>query len=197
MRPKTLERQEQILLSLKNLDYLTVKQIQILHGLGFRNTYRILDQMEPYLNHFYDGQKIYYLSKEGREKINCSTIRTKIITAKHYLMRNDLYIQLNQPKDWKNEVKLISGEGTKAEIVVIPDARFIRNGKYHIIEIDNQQKMKKNKVKIDKYRRFIERNSFKGMPKIIWVTTTPYRRDSLLELCEGLDVDVFLDTDIN
>ena len=193
-----MERQEQILLSLKKLDYLTTRQIQKLHNLkGDRNAYRVIKALEPYISYFYEGQRVYYLSKEGREKINCSTIRTKITTAKHYLMRNDLYIHLNQPRDWKNEVKLISGEGTKAEIVVIPDARFIHNGKYHIVEIDNQQKMKKNKVKIDKYRRFIERNSFKGMPKIIWVTTTEYRRKTLLELCEGLDVTVYLDLDIN
>lgn len=57
--------------------------------------------------------------------------------------------------------------------------------------------MKKNKVKIDKYRRLIERNSFKGMPKLYWVTTTEYRRQSLLELCEGLDVTVYLDSEIN
>ncbi|MEN2468245.1 replication-relaxation family protein, partial [Ornithinibacillus sp. JPR2-1] len=121
----------------------------------------------------------------------------KITTAKHYLMRNDLYIHLKQPANWRNEVKMISGEGTKGEIVIIADAHFIQNKRHHIVEIDNQQKMKKNKVKIDKYRRLIERNSFKGMPKLYWVTTTPYRRDSLLELCEGLDVEVYLDTDIN
>jgi hypothetical protein len=153
--------------------------------------------MSSYLSNFYDGQKIYYLSKEGREKINCNIIRTKITTAKHYLMRNDLYIHLKQPTNWRNEVKMISGEGTKGEIVIVADAHFIQDGKHHIIEIDNQQKMKKNKIKIDKYRRLIERNSFKGMPKIYWVTTTDYRMNSLLDLCEGLDVTVFLDSEIN
>lgn len=96
--------------------------------------------MSSYLSSFYDGQKIYYLSKDGREKINCSTIRTKITTAKHYLMRNDLYIHLNQPTNWRNEVKMISGEGTKSEIVIIADAHYIQGKKHHIIEIDNLQK---------------------------------------------------------
>jgi hypothetical protein len=162
-----------------------------------RNAQRILKEMEKYINYFYDGQRVYYLSKDGREKINCNIIRTKITTAKHYLMRNDLYIHLNQPTNWRNEVKMISGEGTKGEIVIVADAYFVQDHKHHIIEIDNQQKMKKNKIKIDKYRRLIERNSFKGMPKLIWVTTTDYRRQSLLELCDGLDVTVYLDSDIN
>ncbi|MEN2468221.1 replication-relaxation family protein, partial [Ornithinibacillus sp. JPR2-1] len=112
-------RQEQILLSLKKLDYLTAKQLNKIHDLkSDRNARRILQQMSSYLSSFYDGQKIYYLSKEGREKINCNIIRTKITTAKHYLMRNDLYIHLKQPANWRNEVKMISGEGTKGEIVI-------------------------------------------------------------------------------
>jgi hypothetical protein len=151
--------------------------------------------MDPYLSHFYDGQKIYYLSKEGRERVNCDVPRTKITTANHYLMRNDLYIHLGQPKTWQNEVKMISAEGTKQEIIIVADAHYISRNKHHIIEIDNLQKMKKNKSKVDKYRRLIERGSFKGMPKLIWVTTTEYRRKALLELCEGLDVEVYLSSD--
>ncbi len=182
---------------MKKLDYLTTKQIQKLHDLkGTRNAYRVLKEMDLYLNYFHDGQKIYYLSKEGREVVNCKIARGKITTAQHYLMRNDLYIYLNQPKGWKNEIKMISGEG-KNEIIIVADAHYYQNGKHHIIEIDNQQKMNKNKVKVDKYRRLIERNAFKGMPKLLWVTTTSYRKDALLELCEGLDVEVYLSTDIN
>jgi hypothetical protein len=194
-KQKSLERQEQILMSFKKLDYLTRKQIQKLHDLkSDRNARRIIQQMEPYLSYFYDGQKIYYLNKEGREKVNCDVVRSKITTANHYLMRNDLYIHCGQPESWVNEIKFVSGEGKK-QITVVPDARFIKDKKYHIVEVDNTQKMKKNKVKIDKYRRLIERNSFKGMPKLIWVTTTEYRRKALLELCEGLDVEVYLSTD--
>ncbi|MGM8215189.1 replication-relaxation family protein [Bacillaceae bacterium W0354] len=185
-------------MSLKKLDYLTRKQIQKLHDLkGDRNARRVLQQMNPYLSHFYDGQKIYYLSKEGREKVNCKIARSKITTAQHYLMRNDLYIHLGQPATWRNEIKMISHEGKKDEIVIVADAHFTRNGRHHIIEIDNMQKMKKNKIKIDKYRRLIQRNSFKEMPKLIWVTTTEYRRKALLDLSEGLDVDVYLPDDFN
>lgn len=179
------------------MDYLTKTQIQRLHDLkGDRNAYRILQRLEPYINYFHDGHRVYYLSKEGREKIGCRVVRHKITTADHYLMRNDLYIHLSQPESWRNEIKMISEEGTKHEIVVVADAHYMVGNKHHIIEIDNTQKMKKNKIKIDKYRRLIQRNSFKGMPKLIWVTTSDYRRNALLDLCEGLEVEVYLHSDL-
>ncbi len=171
--------------------------MQKLHDLkSDRNARRVIQEMSRYLHHFYDGQKIYYLNKEGREQVNCEVIRSKITTANHYLMRNDLYINCGQPETWRNEIKMVSGEG-KSQITAVADAHFIKDKKHHIIEIDNTQKMKKNVTKIDKYRRLIERNSFKGMPVIIWVTTTPHRQSVLKELCEGLDVLIYLNTDFN
>ena len=167
----------------------------MLHDLkGVRNANRILKEMEAYLNSFYDGQKVYYLNKEGRELVSSNIIRNKITTANHYLMRNELYIYYNQPSTWRNEIRMISGRD-KNQITVVADAHFVRDRKHHIIEIDNLQKMNKNRVKIDKYRRLIERNSFKGMPLLIWVTTSEYRCNALMELCEGLDVKIFLNTD--
>lgn len=192
-----MNRQEEILLSFKKLDYMTRKQIQKIHNLkSVRNANRVLKEMERYLNNFNDGKKVYYLNKKGRQLVDCNTVRNKPTTANHYLMRNDLYIHYNQPTTWKNEIRLSSGEG-KNNITVVTDARFFHNDKYHIIEIDNLQKMNKNRLKIDKYRRLIERNSFKGTPVLIWVTTSIYRQKMLTELCEGLDVRVFLNTDIN
>lgn len=183
---------------MKKLDYLTRSQIQKIHDLkSDRNARRVLQDMNKYLNYFRDGQRIYYLNKEGREKINCRVTRNKITSAQHYVMRNDLYIYLGQPATWRNEIKMISREGTKDEIIIVADAHFTRNGRHHIVEVDYMQKMKKNKIKIDKYRRLIERNAFRGMPKLIWVTTTKYRRKTLLELCEGFDVDVYLPHDFN
>lgn len=179
------------------MDYLTRKQIQKLHDLkGDRNANRILKDMDKYLDYFNTGQKVYYLNKSGREQINCEVVRNKITTANHYLMRNDLYIHYNQPSSWKNEIRMISGQD-KNKITVVADAHFIHNNKHHIIEIDNLQKMKKNRAKIIKYRTLIERNSFKGMPSLIWVTTSPYRKEKLFELCEGLDVLCYLATDFN
>lgn len=189
-------RQEKILLSLKNFDYLTVKQLQHLHDLkSDRNAYRVIKQLEPYLNHFIDdNRKVYYLSKKGREAISSTKIRKKTTTAKHYLMRNDLYIHLGKPKTWSNEVKMKYRSGHN-EITIVADA-YYRSNKHHIIEIDHMQKMQKNQIKIEKYRRLIEKGVFKGMPELIWVTTTQYRKQALQELCDGLDCKVYIREDL-
>lgn len=163
---------------------------------GDRNAHRIMKQMEVYLTNFYDGKKIYYLNKEGREQVGSNVVRNKITTANHYIMRNDLYIHYNQPSTWKNEIRMLSGQD-KNKITVVADAHFTIGSKHHIVEIDHMQKMNRNKAKIDKYRRLIERNSFKGMPVLIWVTTSSYRQELLTELCDGLDVKVYLSTDFN
>lgn len=188
-------RQEQILLSLKRFDYLTVKQFQRLHDLkSDRNAYRVIKDLEPYMNHFLDaGKRVYCLNKKGREAVNCDKIRKKLTSAKHYIVRNDLYIHLNQPSSWRNEIR-IKYESSKDKIINVADAHF-KTDRHYIVEIDNTQKMYKNKIKIDKYRRMIEKNVFKGMPGLIWVTTTNYRQEVLRELCDGLDVIVFLNTD--
>ena len=180
------------------MDYLTREQIQTLHDLkSDRNARRVLQDMGKYLNTFNEGRrKIYYLNKEGRERVGCSKPRSKLTTSEHYLMRNDLYIHLGRPFKWRNEIKWIFGEGTKREITVIPDAVFERNRTINIVEIDHTQKMKKNRRKVEKYRQLIQYNAFKGMPRLIWVTTTEYRRKAIRELCEGLDVDVYLHHEI-
>lgn len=189
-------RGEQILLSLKEFDYMTVKQLQHLHDLkSDRNAYRVIKQLEQYLNHFVDdNRKVYYLNKKGRETVNSAKIRKKTTTAKHYLMRNDLYIQLGKPKSWSNEVRM-RYKSNNNEIIIVADA-YYRTNKHHLIEIDHTQKMQKNKIKIEKYRRLIEKGVFKGIPELIWVTTTKYRQSTLKELCDGLDCKVYLREDL-
>ncbi|MBT2599070.1 MULTISPECIES: replication-relaxation family protein [unclassified Oceanobacillus] len=198
VKEKSLRRQEQILLTFKNFDYLTISQLQRLHDLkSYRNAHRVINQLESFLNVFKDdGVNVYYLNKEGREAVNSSYVRTKLTTAKHYIMRNDLYIHLGMPKSWQNEIKMISGANTSKEIIVVADAHYINSNKHYVVEVDNLQKMQKNKIKIDKYRTLIQRNAFKGMPMLIWVTTTQYRQSVLKELCEGLDCTVYLKEDL-
>lgn len=190
------ERQEKILLSLKNFDYLTVKQIQQMHNLKSNsNAYRVIRQLSDYTNVLKEDRvNVYYLNKKGREYVNSDKKRTKQTTAKHYIMRNDLYIHRGCPKTWTNEVRM-KYKASKNPITIVADAHYQTN-RHHIVEIDNSQKMKKNEIKIDKYRRLIEKGVFKGMPELIWVTTTPYRKSVLKELCDGLDVKVYLETDI-
>jgi hypothetical protein len=143
--------------------------------------------MDPYLSSFRDGQNIYYLSKEGRELVGCKKVRKKTHQARHYIMRNSLYIAYGSPSSWKNEMKI----GVKSKVTVICDALFTQENRYHIVEVDHTQKMSKNRSKIDRYKKLLELNVFQVKPKFIWITTTEYRRKQLLNLCEGLDVEVF------
>lgn len=195
-------REEEILLLLKRFDYLTVNQFRQLTYLGgARNAYRVIKQMEPYLNVFKDGgTNVYYLNKKGREYVDADKVRTKLTTARHYIIRNDLYIRLGKPTTWQNEV-LLDYESPKEEIKVIADAHFTKHSypfpKNYIIEIDHTQKMKKNEVKIAKYRRLTEKGVFKGLPKLVWVTSSPYRQKTLIEMCDGLEAEVYLYSDLN
>lgn len=144
--------------------------------------------MEHYLSYFRDGEKIYYLNKEGRERVNCNKVRKKVAQVQHYLMRNELYLHLGQPVTWKNEMRV----GYKDLAFVVTDALFQRNNVYHVVEIDHLQKMSKNRIKIEKYQKIRQRLSF----KMIWVTTTDYRRKQLEKLCEGLDVQIYTISDL-
>jgi hypothetical protein len=181
---KQQQREELILLSLKKLDYLSRSQIQKMHRLGSdRNARKVLQQMEPYLCYLREGEKVYYLNKEGRERVQCKKICKKNVQVQHYLMRNEAYIAFGQPSTWKNEVKF----GLKDVAVIIADAVFQKDGIYHAVEIDHTQKMTKNNAKIEKYRRLMKETQF----KLIWVTTTEYRRKQLVKLCEGMDVQVY------
>jgi hypothetical protein len=183
-------KEEQILLSLKRLDYLNRSQLQRLHNLGnVRKTNRFLKNMDDYVSHFRDGEKVYYLNNEGRVRVDCKKIRKKTPNVRHFLMRNDLYITLGRPTTWKNEMK-ISIPNT--EISIICDALYMKEKKYHFIEIDNIQKMTNNKTKIEKYRKLADNDVF----NLIWVTTTEYRKKRLETMSEGLNVECFLWDDI-
>jgi hypothetical protein len=139
--------------------------------------------MEPYLCNFRDGEKIYYLNKEGRERVNCNIIRNKSVQVRHYLMRNELYIQSGQPSTWRNEIKF----GIESVAMVVADAIFQRDGVHNVVEVDHLQKMSKNRAKIEKYRLLREVGPF----NLVWITTTEYRRKQLEKLCNGLDVKIF------
>lgn len=143
--------------------------------------------MSQYLSSFKDGEYVYYLNKEGRERVNATKVFKKTTQARHYLMRNSLYIAFGSPSTWKNEMKL----EVPKKVKVIADALFIKDKQYHIVEVDHTQKMTKNKGKVERYRKLMELGVFDKEPKFIWITTTELRRKQLLELCEGLDVQVF------
>ncbi|MFJ5624773.1 replication-relaxation family protein [Peribacillus loiseleuriae] len=106
------QRQEDILLSLKKFDYLTRSQIQIIHDLkGDRNANRVLNDMAEYLGTFrHEGNIVYYLNKNGRERIQHDVIRKKTPNIQHFLVRNQLWMHLKRPHSWQNEAKIKVGD---------------------------------------------------------------------------------------
>ncbi|MCK1985192.1 MULTISPECIES: replication-relaxation family protein [Peribacillus] len=189
------QREEHILRSLKRFDYLTRGQIQAIHDLkSDRNAQRVLKQMEDYVNILKDGENIYYLNSKGREIANCEKIRKSTGNIQHFIMRNHLYIACGCPQNWRNEIRIKSEGRTKKEnIVCVADALFTKGDAYTIVEVDNTQKMKKNQLKIEKYRELKQRGTFGFMaPTFLWITTSEYRRKELLKLSHGLNTQVFL-----
>ncbi|MGQ4666545.1 replication-relaxation family protein [Metabacillus halosaccharovorans] len=187
---KKKQREENILLSLKKLSYLSRSQLQVLHDLGsVRNASRIMQDLSDYVSSFRDGENIYYLNKAGRERVNSKKVLKKTTQARHYLMRNSIYIAYGSPSTWKNEMSMGFKEIKNATIVC--DAMFTQGKTYYIVEVDHTQKMTKNRTKVEKYRKLLEYGLFEKPPKFIWITTTELRRKQLLELCKGLDVQVF------
>jgi hypothetical protein len=191
------ERQERILLSLKKLDYLDRAQLQTIHKLGkVRNANRVLKDLSPYLSSFRDEYStVYYLNKTGREYVNSKKVRRKNSFVNHVLMRNDFYIFMSYPVEWKNEMRVRDDKN-----VVICDAWFKKDGKYQFLEVDRTQKMKDNKSKILQYKGLFENGAitkhFGYFPKLNWLTTTELRRKQLRELCKGLPCEVFTMDDI-
>lgn len=189
------QRDEQILLLLKKFDFLTRDQLNAYFKLGtVRNTNYVLRNLSEYLKTIRDGyQSIYYLSREGREYVDCEKIRKKGGHVQHVIMRNEIWLHFKCPKDWKNEVK-ISDEKTS----VVADAVFTRNGFYHFLEVDNLQSMKENRAKINRYKELLDSlvKQFGYFPTLVWLTTTEHRRKQLESACNGLNFKVFTINDI-
>lgn len=171
------------------LDYLSTRQIQRLHDLkGDRNTRRVLAGLREYVSSFRDGngESVYHLSKSGRDRIGCETVRQKTAQAGHYLMRADTYIHY-RPEDWKNELRF----SVPDVVTVVPDAYYRHNARRHFLEVDHLQYMAKNKEKIERYRKLHEtgalQQKLRYFPTLVWVTTTEERRRQLSEWCSGFE----------
>lgn len=179
-------REEQILLCLKKFDYMTRDQIRTYFKLGsIRNTNRILLNLNKYLKNIRIGyDTIYYLSKVGKEYVDCEKVRKSDGQIKHILMRNDLWLFQDSPLSWKNEIKVSDGKTT-----VIVDAMFKDSWeRQHFVEIDHKQSMNENRKKIKRYRELYENglieNKLGHFPTLLWLTTTEHRRTQLKKACE-------------
>ncbi|WP_342666981.1 replication-relaxation family protein [Priestia koreensis] len=177
---------------MKKLKYLTRSQLQTIHNLGGeRNAQKVLKSMEEYLNSFREGETVYYLSKAGAERVDFKGNVKKTTTARHYIMRNALYIAFNQPDTWKNEVKM----RVKEVATIICDATFTIGKQRYIVEIDHEQKMVANRKKLEKYCRLVDAGVFEIPPIFLWMTTTEYRQKQLIKMHEGLDSQIFILSD--
>jgi hypothetical protein len=174
---------------LKKCDFLTRDQLRNLCKLGtVRNTNRVLLELSEYLLSIRDGyQSIYYLSKEGREYVDCQKIRKKGGHVAHAVMRNQLWLYSGSPHDWKNEVKVSDGETT-----LIVDAMYKSSIQHHFLEVDHLQPMSKNRDKIKKYLALYKNGliaeSLGEFPVLVWLTTTEMRRKQLQEACKELPI---------
>ncbi|WP_144511634.1 replication-relaxation family protein [Bacillus sp. FJAT-22090] len=196
MKKKQLtSRDEQILLRLKELDFLTRDQLNKLFKLGkVRNTNRVLFNLSDYLMTIKEGhQSVYYLSKLGREYVDCDKVRKKTNNVHHTIMRNQFWLFYKCPKDWQSEMKVMLDKN-----YIVVDAMFTRNNFKHFLEVDNLQSMKANREKIKCYKEIIDTfvTQFGYYPTLVWVTTTEHRRRQLEMACVGLKVKVYTMDDI-
>lgn len=196
MKKKQLNsREEQILLLLKKFDFLTRDQLSRYFDLGkVCNTNRVLRNLSEYLMSIREGyQSIYYLSKLGRDYVDCQKIRKRGNHVHHTVMRNEFWLYYKCPRDWKNEVKISNGNDS-----VVADAVFTRNGFYHFLEVDNLQSMKENRAKITRYKNLLESlvKQYGYHPTLIWLSTTEHRRKQLEKDNDGLKAKVYTLSDI-
>lgn len=198
MKNQLNQRQEQILLSLKKLDYLNRQQLQRLHRLGkTRNANRVLQDLAPYLSSYREGyQSVYYLNSLGREYVNSEKVRKKTQFVNHVLMRNEFYLHMKCPVDWKNEMRVKDGK-----VTLIVDGWFKSGGKYHFLEVDSTQKMSENRAKINAYRELQQRGVIAQdlgyFPVLVWLTASDYRKKQLKKLLEGIPARVFTLSEIH
>lgn len=153
--------------------------------------------MEEYLQSFREDQygTVYYLSKIGRQMIGSKKVVRRTLQTRHTLMRNDFFFYMGYPPNWRNEIKVTDGNTT-----LVTDAVFVKNNRYHFLEVDNTQTMAENGAKIKRYREMFERGLFQKefgyFPTLHIVTVSRSRVRRFVELCEGLPVKVYHSEDI-
>mgnify|MGYP001337969445 CR=1 FL=1 len=190
---KRIQREERILSRLDEMNFATREQLQVIEGLGGdRNARRILNEMERdklLLSVRYD-RKIYYLSNRGKERIGSNQSKLKRDKIKHTLMRNDMYIKLGMPSDWKKEYPVKFGTET-----IIADAMYQEKGVFHFVEVDNVQTMKINYDKIKKYKQLFEliKRQYNHVPILIWYSLSDTRKSKLQDACvkNGLKFKIY------
>jgi len=153
--------------------------------------------MEEFVHSFREDRygTVYYLNKCGRQMIGSKKIYKRTLQVRHTLMRNDFYLYVGCPTNWKNELKVTDGQTT-----IVTDAVFMKNKQYHFLEVDNTQAMVENSAKIRKYREMFNRGLFQKefgyFPTLHIVTVSAGRVRRFKELCEDLPASIYVIDDI-
>lgn len=188
---KKIIRQEEILQSFEVLRFATREQLQRIHDLkSDRNALKILNQMKEYFFiQVHNGMNVYYLNKKGRDTIGSENEMKWSLQAEHHLLRNELYIHFNCPKDWRVEHEIVfTPKGlVRTEKRIIADASFTKMGVFHLLEVDRTQSMAENKEKINVYAELnpLLYERFNHKPVIIFYTTSDLRKRKLQDYCQS------------
>lgn len=153
--------------------------------------------MEEYLCSFREEGygAVYFLNRIGRQMIGSSKVVRRTMQTRHTLMRNDFFFFVGCPANWRNEIKVTDGQTT-----LVTDALFVKEKRYHFLEVDNTQSMAENAVKIKRYKEMCKRGLFQKdfgyFPTVHIVTVSRSRMKRFAELCEGLPFKVYYHQDI-
>ena len=184
------------MMTIDQLGIVKIKHLQSIHKLGsYRNACKIVNQLSAYTNQtYYNKEKVVYLNKKGRDLIGAEKEINGISQAKHYLLRNEVYLHFDSPIDWINEYTfevdevaprsvdiIVQGLKPSNKKKVVCDALFTRNGYTHIIEIDNTRDMIDNRKKVNSYAEILPliRKDFKSAPILYFFTHTQDRKKKL------------------
>jgi Replication-relaxation len=190
------------LYSLGNFGFLTRTHLQKMHNLkSNRNTSRVMKDLEEFTimkrHYLRNGEAVYYLNQKGRELTGIEKEWRWSENIEHHLMKNDLYLFFDQPKKWKLEEKVTFRVGSGLqfkEYVLIPDITFVKDEKYHFIEVDYTQSMKENKKKINLYKELtlLMKKQFRYKPIVVFYTTTEHRKKMLKKWCEEKQLEYII-----
>lgn len=176
-------------------------QIQkLLNVPNVRNINRILLNMSKYLNSKRLHENVYYLNKAGRHYIGMKKEPPKPKQLEHRLMRSDMYMYYDCPKNWKSEHPIEWQDRQRNKKKIISDAFFSQDSTYFFIEADHKQTMKKNFDKIDLYSELfpLMEKEYKVDCVLIFYTLSDARKQRLMDYCteKGITCGVFTKDDM-
>lgn len=171
------------------LQFATREHLRQLHDLaGVRNANRILSELETakLIQSFRKEAKIYSLAKAGRDLIGSTQeVARKVSYIEHALLRNDAYLRLGMPDDWRTEERMrfkVHGE----TVSITPDATFSHGNIMTFIEIDRTQSMRENRKKLERYAHLLPliEQQFSKPPIVVFFTVSDSRKRRIKQACD-------------